>query len=118
METDSTSQETPRPRGAFPESADAVEIAKRRLGLDTPEAETELARIREEMEVAQQVYELRTHAGLSQRELARRIGTTASVISRLENADYDGHSLSMLRRIAAAVGYRVEVRFLPLSASS
>jgi hypothetical protein len=35
------------------------------------------------------------------------------VICRLEDADYDGHSLAMLRRVAAAVGKRVEVRFVP-----
>lgn len=63
--------------------------------------------------VATSIHELRTAAGLSQRELAARIGTTASVICRLEDADYDGHSLSMLRRIADAVGHRVEIRFLP-----
>jgi transcriptional regulator with XRE-family HTH domain len=63
--------------------------------------------------VARQVHQLRTEAGLSQRELAARVGTTASVICRLEDADYDGHSLAMLRRVAAAVGKRVEVRFVP-----
>ena len=64
-------------------------------------------------EVAQRIYELRQHAGLSQAELAKRIGTTQSVISRLEDADYEGHSLAMLNRIAAAVERRVEIRFLP-----
>jgi transcriptional regulator with XRE-family HTH domain len=56
------------------------------------------------------LHKVRTEAGLSQRELARRVGTTASVICRLEDADYAGHSLAMLRRIAVAVGKRVEVR--------
>jgi hypothetical protein len=41
------------------------------------------------------------------------VGTTQSVISRLEDADYAGHSLAMLNRIAAAVERRVEIRFLP-----
>src|SRR5947208_2190431 len=59
------------------------------------------------MEVARQIYDLRTRAGLSQRALANRIGTTASVICQLEDADYRGHSLSMLRRIAAALNRRV-----------
>ncbi|MGC8643766.1 MAG: hypothetical protein ACP5XB_28230, partial [Isosphaeraceae bacterium] len=39
------------------------------------------------------------------------IGTTPSVINRLEDADYSGHSLPMLRRIAAALGRRLEIRF-------
>ena len=64
-------------------------------------------------EVAQRIYELRQQAGLSQAELAKRVGTTQSVISRLEDADYDGHSLAMLNRIAAAVERRVDIRFLP-----
>jgi predicted transcriptional regulator len=45
--------------------------------------------------------------------LARKVGTTQSVISRLEDADYDGHSLAMLRRIASALEKRVEIRFVP-----
>jgi ribosome-binding protein aMBF1 (putative translation factor) len=64
--------------------------------------------------IAQSIYDLRTAAGLSQKELAARVGTTASVICRLEDADYEGHSMAMLRRIAAAVGQRVEVRFVPV----
>jgi ribosome-binding protein aMBF1 (putative translation factor) len=59
-------------------------------------------------DVAAKIYKLRHSEGLSQAELARRIGTTQSVISRLEDADYDGHSLSMLKRIAAALKHRVE----------
>ena len=65
-------------------------------------------------DVARKIYDLRTKAGFSQRELARRVGTTASVICQLEDADYQGHSLLMLRRIAAALDKRVEIRFVPV----
>ena len=65
------------------------------------------------LDIARKIYELRTKAKLSQAELARRVGTTQSVISRLEDADYDGHSLEMLRRIAAALEKRLELRFVP-----
>jgi hypothetical protein len=41
------------------------------------------------------------------------VGTTASVICRLEDAGYEGHSMTMLRRVAQAMGKRVEVRFVP-----
>ncbi len=68
---------------------------------------------REKADVAAQVYEIRTKAGLSQAKLAKLVGTTQSVISRLEDADYDGHSLNMLRRIAAALHCEVEVRLVP-----
>jgi ribosome-binding protein aMBF1 (putative translation factor) len=64
-------------------------------------------------EVAHKIFQLRRGSGLSQAELARRVGTTQSVISRLEDADYEGHSLAMLNRIAAAVERRVEIRFVP-----
>jgi DNA-binding XRE family transcriptional regulator len=64
--------------------------------------------------VARQVHDLRTNAGLTQRELAKRIGTSASAICRLEDAGYDGHSLYMLKRIAQALDQRVEIRFVPL----
>lgn len=66
------------------------------------------------LDVAQKIYDLRSAAGLSQRALAKLVGTTASVICQLEDADYEGHSLSMLRRIAAAVDKRVVIRFVPL----
>ena len=69
---------------------------------------------RANLDVARKIYELRRKARLSQAELARKVGTTQSVISRLEDADYDGwHSLAMLRRIASALEKRVEIRFLP-----
>ena len=65
-------------------------------------------------EIARKICDLRSAAGLSQRELARLVGTSASVICRLEDADYNGHSLSMLQRIAAALDKRVEIRFVPV----
>lgn len=65
-------------------------------------------------EIARKVYDLRTKAGISQRELAKRVGTSASAICRLEDADYDGHSLYMLKRIAQALDQRVEIRFVPI----
>ena len=64
-------------------------------------------------EIAQKIFDLRIEAGLSQRELAGRVGTSASAICRLEDGDYEGHSLSLLKRIAAALDKRVEIRFLP-----
>jgi len=48
------------------------------------------------VEAAQLIYDMRTTAGLTQRESAKRVGTTASVICRLENADYDGVTIAML----------------------
>lgn len=72
-----------------------------------------LRRERLNVAVAREVYDARSAAGLSQRELAKLVGTSHSVINRLEDADYQGHSLTMLRRIAEALDRRLEVRFVP-----
>ncbi len=62
-------------------------------------------------DIATEIYNARQEKGLSQKELARLVNTQQTVISRLENADYDGHSLTMLRRIAEALDQRVRVEF-------
>jgi ribosome-binding protein aMBF1 (putative translation factor) len=62
--------------------------------------------------VARQIHDARKNHGLSQAKLAAAVGTTQSVIARLEDANYEGHSLRMLRRIAEALGYDVEIRFV------
>ena len=86
----------------------ALEIIDMQIGADRElremvERETVNAR------VAQTIYDARKQAGLSQRELAKLIGTSHSTIVRLEDADYTGHSLTMLTRIAAALGKHVQV---------
>jgi|SRR5579862_3935732 len=71
-----------------------------------------IANARINFEVAQMIYDARTHAKLSQRELAELIGSRQSVIARLEDADYTGHSLSMLQKIGNALGRQLELRFV------
>jgi transcriptional regulator with XRE-family HTH domain len=63
----------------------------------------------EAWEVALQLVSLREKSGLSQKELARKVGTTQQQISRLESPSYEGHSLSMLRRVADVLGATVHV---------
>ena len=63
--------------------------------------------------IARQIYALRMRHKMTQAQLAERIGTRQPVIARLEDADYTGHSLSMLSRIAEALGYTITVRFVP-----
>lgn len=101
------------PRNNKAKSAALQYVHDRYIG-DDPERLASLEEERANLDIACLIYELRTQAGLSQGELARRIGTTASVICRLEDGDYEGHSLSMLRRIAAALDRRLEVRFVPV----
>ena len=99
-------------------TSDAVEIMHRRYYEGRPDRIAELEEARANDEVARKIYELRSKAKLSQRQLAKRVGTTASVICLLEDAEYQGHSLSMLRRIAQALNRRVEIRFLPVRGKS
>ena len=63
----------------------------------------------EAWEVSMQLAALREQAGLSQKELARKIKTSQQQVSRLESPAYEGHSLSMLRRVAKALNARVRV---------
>ena len=93
-------------------TTDAVEILKRTSGIN-PDTDPEMLQISEDLRIAQMIYDARTNAGLTQTQLAEKVKTTQSVISQLEDADYDGHSLSMLRRVAAALQSHVEVRIVP-----
>lgn len=72
-----------------------------------------IERERQKAEIAMEIFNLRQKAGLTQKQLADKIGTKQSVISRLEDADYRGHSLEMLRRIAEALNCRLEVHITP-----
>jgi transcriptional regulator with XRE-family HTH domain len=64
----------------------------------------------EAWDVALQLAVLRKEAGLSQKDLADRVGTSQQQISRLESPGYEGHSLSMIRRVAEALGASVRVQ--------
>jgi len=68
------------------------------------------ARTLQQIDLALLVREMRENAGLTQTELARKVGTTQSVIARLEGAEYRGHSLTMLERIAGACGIGLVLR--------
>ncbi len=89
----------------------ALDIIYREFYEGKPNRIAALEAERQNAAIARSLVSLRTRAGLTQTQLANRVGTTASVISRLENADYDGHSLSMLRRVAAALDRDVTVKF-------
>lgn len=92
-------------------TADALQVLERLTGKSTS-LRLDIANARVNLEVAQMIYDARTKAGLSQRELAERIGSKQSVIARLEDADYRGHSLSMLQRLGNALGRKLELRFV------
>lgn len=96
-------------------TTDAVQFLYRRYYEGRPERVRALDEARATDSVARKLTSLRLRAGLTQRQLAHLVGTTPSAICRLEHADYEGHSLAMLNRIAAALDQRVELRFVPVS---
>jgi len=93
-------------------TGDAIETLHRGYYEGKPERIAALEEARADDEVARKIFLLRTQAGRSQRELAKLVGTTASVICRVEGADFEVHSLPLLRRIAAVLNRRVEIRFI------
>jgi DNA-binding XRE family transcriptional regulator len=94
-------------------TSDAVEILDRRYYQGDPERAASLEEERANAGVARVVYDLRTSAGLTQSQLAHVAGTTVTVIAQLEDADYEGHALAMLHRIADGLGRRVEIHLAP-----
>src|SRR5512136_1970628 len=93
--------------------------------LKDPEFTERFKKAGEAWDVALKLASLRKASGLSQKELAKRVGTSQQQISRLESPSYEGHSLSMLRRVAGILGATIHVeiqaqtsRKLPIVAES
>jgi ribosome-binding protein aMBF1 (putative translation factor) len=91
-------------------TSDAVKILDQMMSKDK-KVQKLVAEARINAEVAQLIFTSRRKAALSQKQLAALVGTTQSVIARLEDADYEGHSLSMLQRIAQALDRRLKIEF-------
>src|SRR5947208_5163503 len=81
--------------------------------LRDPDFAERFKRAGEAWDVALQIAALREKAGLSQKDLARKLHTSQQQISRLESPSYEGHSLSMLRRVADVLGATVRVTLTP-----
>ena len=94
----------------------ALSILDRMVG-DDAQLRREIEQESVNSRVASLLYEARTAAGLTQQQLAELIDSKQSVIARLENADYEGHSLSMLIRIADALGNRLVIDMVPRDGS-
>jgi transcriptional regulator with XRE-family HTH domain len=69
------------------------------------------AGIEQDLALGQLIYDLRTGAGLSQSALAKRMGTTQSVISRLEEGGGARNRLDTLARVATALERHLVVSF-------
>jgi DNA-binding XRE family transcriptional regulator len=67
----------------------------------------------EKLSIGERLLRLRVTAGLTQAEVAKKIGTTASAISRYENAEYDRYEIKTLRRIVEACGGKFQIMMEP-----
>lgn len=92
----------------------ATEIMRKRFG-DSPERRQAVSEEKARICIACLIHNARKKAGLSQKELADRIGTTQSAVSRLESTEYEGHSLTILERVAEALDLKLEIGFRPKS---
>ena len=91
---------------------DALKIIDDGITRDDPELKAMIEEEAINARVAHMIYEARTRARLTQQQLAALVGTKQSVIARLEAADYEGHSLTMLQRIAMALHQRLEIHLV------
>ncbi len=89
---------------------DATKILERMIG-DDSELLLQIALSDIAAGISEQLYEARTERGLTQNELAEMVGTSQSAVARVENADYDGHSIRTLARIACTLKFRLQVKF-------
>ena len=96
-------------------SKNAVKIIKGMIG-DDAELHDLIRQAKTNADIAQMIYDARMDAGLSQNALAELIDSNQQTISQLESADYEGHSLTMLRRIADALEQELVVQFVPSKA--
>ena len=81
--------------------------------LQDPEFRKRFAEAERAWDVALQLAALRGARGLTQQQVAEMLGTKQQAVARLENPSYMGHSLSMIRRYADALGAIVDVRIIP-----
>lgn len=91
----------------------AKEILNRRFYEGHPQRIEQRAQIHRNMALGMKIRRLREDLGWTQRELAKRIGTQPSAISRIEDADYDGHSVALLAKVAEALDMMLIIDFEP-----
>jgi len=81
--------------------------------LKDPEVRKEYDALKAEFKLAEDIIRARAKAKMTQAELARRIGTKSSAISRLESPNYGKASISMLKKVAQALGCELQIRLVP-----
>jgi DNA-binding XRE family transcriptional regulator len=88
--------------------SDVLELMDRWFG-DIPGWDDMVAEEELNMQIGQAVYDLREAVGLSQADLAKLIGSNQAVISRVENADYRGNGIEVLRRVCFALHTPIKI---------
>jgi ribosome-binding protein aMBF1 (putative translation factor) len=81
--------------------------------LKDPEVRKEYDALKTEFKLAEEIIRARAKAKMTQAELARRIGTKSTAISRLESPNYGKASISMLKKVAQALGCELQIRLVP-----
>ncbi len=84
-----------------------------REDLKDPEFRRYFEEERQALALAMKIARLREKKGLSQKELAKLMGTSQQAISRIESGEYEGFSLKTLGKIAEATGTRLKIEFVP-----
>lgn len=88
----------------------------KKRALARPEVRREYEKLKEEFELLDEILKARADAGLTQTELAKRIGTTQSAVARMETAiGKHSPSIATLKRYASALGYRLQLRLVKQS---
>ncbi len=96
----------------MPQTKDFAAVLRKKLAAD-PGLLDAVQKEQFNAEIARQIYVARNEAQLTQKELAKRVGTAQSAIARLEDTNYSGHSVSMLWKIASALNKRLSIEFRP-----
>lgn len=81
--------------------------------LKDPEVRKEYDALKAEFKLAEEIIKARAKAKMTLAELARRIGTKSTAISRLESPNYGKASISMLKKVAQALGCELQIRLIP-----
>ena len=81
--------------------------------LKDPAVKKEYESLKGEFQIAEEIIKARSKANLTQAELAKRIGTKAPAISRLESPGYGKASITALRKVAHALNCELQIKFTP-----
>ena len=98
-------------------TSSAVEIMRKRYIKGNKARLKHIEQEGKRIEIAQQIYNLRTQRSLTQKEFAELVGMKQSVISRLESTDYSGYKVSTLEKIAEALDQELHFHFVPSNVS-